>query len=397
MPGKEGEPTMMSSNDARGNVINRMYLVAMALFLITIVIGILNGTDAVTFNNDQILTHVHSGTLGWITLALIASAMWMFELVDRRLALALLILIPIYIAAFYSGNAPARAIGGTALLVAVVWVFVWVWRTWSANRTLPGLAVALGLSTFTYGALIGVLIQIEKATGRSIFTGDAIGAHASAMVFSYLILVAMGLIEWRVLGTTGLPRGGVIQLLALFSGGLLLTVTLLFLGAEAVQAAGGIYLVLQLVAVGLFIGRVLPAAMRSDGGRHLKAAGLFVVVAIAIFLYLIFLFIQSGDPSAINFNLVKASDHAAFIGVVTNLVFAVILARTAGAVDRAPAWVPTLGFWAMNLGLLAFLVGLGQDIAGIKRIGAPVMGIGILLVLYVLAMRLWGAVRSTDG
>lgn len=397
MPGKEGEQHMMSSNDARGDVINRMYLVAMALFLITVLIGILNGADAVTFNNDQILTHVHSGTLGWITLALIASAMWMFGSVDRRLSLALLILIPIYIAAFYSGNLPARAIGGTALLVAVVWVFVWVWRAWSANRTTPGLAIALGLTTFTYGAVVGVLIQIEKATGTSIFTGDAIGAHASAMVFSYLILVAMGLIEWRVLGTTGLSKGGLIQLLALFSGGLLLTVTLLFLNDDAVQAAGGIYLLLQLIAVGLFIGRVLPAAMRSDGGRHLKAAALFVIVAIAIFLYLIFLFIQSGDPTAINFNLVKASDHAAFIGVITNLVFALILVRTVGAEDRVPAWVATVGFWAMNVGLLVFLVGLGQDIAEVKRIGAPVMGVGILLVLYVLAMRLWGAMRSPEG
>ena len=160
MPGKEGEQHMMSSNDARGDVINRMYLVAMALFLITVLIGILNGADAVTFNNDQILTHVHSGTLGWITLALIASAMWMFGSVDRRLSLALLILIPIYIAAFYSGNLPARAIGGTALLVAVVWVFVWVWRAWSANRTTPGLAIALGLTTFTYGAVVGVLQSV---------------------------------------------------------------------------------------------------------------------------------------------------------------------------------------------------------------------------------------------
>jgi hypothetical protein len=137
--------------------------------------------------------------------------------------------------------------------------------------------------------------------------------------------------------------------------------------------------------------------MRGDGGRHLKAATFFVIVAIAIFLYLIFLFIQSGDPNAVNFNLVKASDHAAFIGVITNVVFALILVRTAGAVDRIPAWVATLGFWAMNLGLLVFLVGLGQDIAEVKRIGAPVMGVGILLVLYVLAMRLRSAMPSSEG
>ncbi|MEO8208038.1 MAG: hypothetical protein ABI598_03300 [Chloroflexota bacterium] len=373
--------------------IARMYLVAMALFLVTVVIGILNGADAVEFNNDQILTHVHSGTLGWISLALIATAMWMFNAVDRRLALVIGVLIPIYVGAFYTGNLPARAIGGTALLVAILWVLAWVWRAWSRERTLPGLAVALGFTTFTYGSLIGVLIQIERATGTTIFNQDAVGGHASAMVFSYLILVAMGLIEWRALGTNGLPKAGLVQLLALFTGGALLTYTLLFLSAEATQAVGGIYLLLQLIAVGLFTGRVMPAVLRGDGGAHLKAAAIFVLIAIAIFLYLIFLFIQSGDPNNVNFNLIKASDHAAFIGVITNLVFAVILTLTTA--PAAGGMLARVGFWAMNLGLLIFLVGLGQDIAEIKRIGAPLMGVGILLVLYVLAMRLWRSTRTS--
>lgn len=373
---------------APAQILARMYLVAMALFLVTIVIGILNGVDAVTFNGDQILTHVHAGTLGWISLALIASAMWMFNAVDRRLALALGILIPVYVAAFYVGNLPARAATGSALLVAILWVLGWAWRSWSATRTLPGFAVALGFTTFAYGAVIGVLIQFQRATETVIFKQDAVGAHASAMVFSYLILVAMGLIEWRALESRGLSRMGLVQFGALFVGGALLTISLLFLSAEATQAVGGVYLLLQLIAVGLFAGRVLPAVLRGNGGVHLKAAALFVIVAVAIFLYLVFLFIQSGDPSAVNFSLVKASDHAAFIGVITNLIFALVVALTAGTPDRMPAWLSSLGFWAMNLGLLVFLIGLGQDIAEVKRIGAPVMGVGILLILYVLAMRL---------
>ena len=369
----------------------RMFLVAMALFLVTITIGLLNGTDAVEFTRDQILTHVHSGTIGWISLALIASAMWLYGAVDSRLALALGILIPIYVAAFYTGNLAARAATGTALLVAILWVLVWAWRAWSAERTLPGLAVALGLTTFAYGAVIGVLIQVQLATATTIFTRDAVGGHASAMVFSYLILLAMGLLEWRVLGTTGLPKAGLIQYGALFVGGLLLTGTLLFLDESATQAIGGIYLLVELVAVGLFAWRVVPAAIRGGLGAHLAAAIVFVFIAMGIFLYLIFLFISSGDPESVNFNLIKASDHAAFIGVITNLIFALILALTSGDRDPAPAWVPQLGFWAMNLGLLVFLVGLGQDIAEVKRIGAPAMGVGILIVMYVLARRLWAS------
>ena len=382
----------MDSTSPRDRMtIARMYLVAMALFLITITIGILNGADAVTFNNDQILTHVHSGTLGWISLALIASAMWLFGAADRRLALALGILIPIYVAAFYTGNFVARAVGGTALLIAIGWVVVWVWRAWSGARTLPGLSLALGLTTFGYGAVIGVVIQIEKATGTHIFSQDAVGAHASAMVFSYLILVAMGLIEWRVLGTKGLPKAGLVQLGALFGGGLLLTFTLLFLSAAATQAVGGIYLLVELIAVILFAVRVVPTAVRGSIGRHLAASTAFVFVAIGIFLYLVAQFLAAGDPNALNFNLIKASDHAAFIGVVTNLVFALILALVAETRDSTPPWLGTLGFWAMNLGLLVFLVGLGQDIAEIKRLGAPTMGVGILIVLYVLARRLWAS------
>lgn len=382
---------VISMPGASMTTLARMYLVAIALFLVTVSIGILNGADAVTFSRDQILTHVHSGTLGWISLALVASAMWLYGAVDRRLAIALAVLIPIYVAAFYSGNAAARAIGGTALLVAIAWVVVWAWRAWSTNRTLPGLAVALGLTTFGYGALIGVLIQIERALDTHIFKQDAVGAHASAMVFSYLILVAMGLIEWRVLGTKDLPRAGLVQFGALFGGGLLLTFTLLFLDASATQAVGGIYLLVELIAVVLFAVRVVPTLVRGKTGRHLAASTAFVFVAIAIFLYLISQFIAAGDPNAVNFNLIKASDHAAFIGVITNLVFALTFSLTVGTRESTPPWLATLGFWAMNLGLLVFLVGLGQDVAEIKRLGAPTMGAGILVVLYVQARRLWGS------
>ena len=43
-----------------------LYLVAMAVFVVTVSIGIANGLDAVEFDRNAILTHVHSGTLGWI-------------------------------------------------------------------------------------------------------------------------------------------------------------------------------------------------------------------------------------------------------------------------------------------------------------------------------------------
>jgi hypothetical protein len=232
----------------------------MAVFLVNIVIGILNGADAVEFDHNQILTHVHAGTVGWITLTVVASSFLMFRAIDRRLAIALAILVPLYVAAFYAGSFPLRAIGGTALLVAIAWLLVWVWRQYLAGeRSLPKLAVTLGLTSFGYGAVIGVLLQIQSALGTTILTGDSVGAHAGAMTFGYLVLVAMGFLEWRLLGTRGLPRGGLVQIVSLFVGGLVISIGLLL---DAAQAAGGIYLLTQLVAVILFVVRIWPRSLR---------------------------------------------------------------------------------------------------------------------------------------
>jgi len=390
---------MQSSGGAGlGAQVRGLLYVAMALFVVTIAIGILNGLDVVEFNHDQLLTHVHSGTLGWVTICLVAASTWLFGGGDRRLALALGVLIPIYVVAFYLGNLPFRAISGTALLVAIVWLVIWAWQSYARIGTLPALAVALGLATFGYGAIIGVILQVQMASGNQIFPAgaDVIGAHAGTMVFSYLILVAMGLIEWQVKGTTGQPVAGLVQLVALFGGGALLAAVSLF-AADQVEAIGGIYLLVELIAIVLFVLRILPAALRIDWvaaspGRHLATSSVFVIVAMAAFIYLVISFLS--DPSQ-DFDtflpILTASDHATFIGVITNLVFALALRLTA---DRRHdwAWADQPVYLLMNGGLVVFLAGLVAQVQVLKQIGAPAMGVGLLLGLAVLAMRL----RSSD-
>jgi len=376
--------------------VRSLWFVAMAVFLVTIGIGIVNGLDLYTFNRDELLTHVHSGTLGWITLSLVAASAWFAGGIDRRLAIALGVTIPVYVAAFYLAIPWLRAAVGGVLLVEIVWLVVWAWGLYRVRRSLPSLAIAMGFTTFTYGAIIGVLRQVQLANGPTFFPGsaDLVGAHASAMVFSYLILVAMGLIEWRVRDTTGLPRGGVVQLVALFAGGAVLSITLLFLSGDALQAAGGIDLLVDIVAVGLFVVRVLPKALRTDwrsgGGRHIAASALFVPVAMAIFLYVVFKFIGdpklATDPTPVA-GVLTASDHAAFIGVVTNLVLGLLNTLTADRRSRWP-WADQIAFWGTNIGLAIFLVGLVATSSTIKEIGAPLMGVCLLVGLATLAMRL---------
>jgi len=377
-----------------------LYLVALAVFLLTVGIGILNGLDAVDFSRDLILTHVHSGTLGWITIGVAATACWLYGGMDRTLAVAIAAVTPIYVLAFATGSYPLRAATGVVMLAVVLWLIAWAWRSFLAgDRSLAGLAVALGLTTFTYGSVIGVLLQLQFALGTGWLSGDAIGAHAGAMVFSYLILVATGLVEWRLGGGQGLPRGGVVQLGALFLGGLVLSLGLL---AGAGQAAGGLYLLLNLVAVVLFAVRVLPRAARafsSAGGPALFAAvaAVWVVVAMAIFMYLVAQFVAAnGDASKISPNILIASDHSAFVGVMTNLLFGLIAASLPTA-DRAAAALERLVLGFLNLGLVVFVVGLVADSAEVKRIGAPTMGVAILVGVVLLAWRLWRVGAGEPG
>jgi hypothetical protein len=68
--------TAMRGDSAWAPAARLLFLVAMAIFLVTISIGIPNALDVVTFDHNQILTHVHSGTIGWLTLSIVASRSW---------------------------------------------------------------------------------------------------------------------------------------------------------------------------------------------------------------------------------------------------------------------------------------------------------------------------------
>lgn len=373
-------------------LVRALFLTAMAVFIVTVVIGILNGLDLITFSRDQLLTHVHSGTVGWISLGVIAAAMWLTRSGDRRLAWALVLFVPIYVAAFYSGNIVLRAVTGTPLLVVIVFVFVWAWRAARADGSFPAYAVALALTTFAYGALLGVVLQVAFATSTTLLPGDEIGAHAATMTTSYLMLAAMGLVEWRLLGTRGIPRSGLVQIGALFLGGVILAAALLF--SIDLKVAGGLNILCELVAVGIFMKRIWPAALRApwmaaDGRRHIAFAALVIPFSMAILIVVIATVASSSDPNAAPpAGLLLAFDHSVFIGVITNALFGLIYALTEDRPAEA-AWLRHLVFAGVNAGMVVFVIGLIVDSSNLKQAGSPIMGIAILLGLAILARRLW--------
>jgi hypothetical protein len=90
-------------------------------------------------------------------------------------------------------------------------------------------------------------------------------------------------------------------------------------------------------------------------------------------------------------NILVASDHAVYIGVLTNLVLALLI-RLGLDQETRRGWIGQVIFWGVNLGLLVFVVGLILDVTELKRIGAPLMGATLLLALGLLA---WAVSRGT--
>jgi hypothetical protein len=384
--------------------IRALYLTALLVFVVTVGIGILNGLDVVTFNHDQLLTHVHSGTLGWITLSVIATAFWIFSddggqpvglASTRGLAWLAAIAVPAYVAAFYTGNLPARAIFALPVLATIVWFLAWLvlaLRAGPANIARIG-AVAAVIALLVGGTL-GTLIQIQVATHAQIFpsSSDPIGGHASAMAFSYLILFGMTLADWRLRGVQAgrLPRAGLVQIGLLLIAGLLLTTGVLF----NIQPLLMFNLLFEIAAVVVFVWR-MAASLRSvrwtapGSARQFGISAVFVVVDVALVVALIVTFIgAAGDINKIPLGLLIASDHAVFIGVMTNALLGLQLfnAESAGRINKTLAHVV---FGGVNVGLVGFLFGLILDAAILKEVFTPIMGVSLLVAIGAFSLQLW--------
>ena len=162
------------------------------------------------------------GHLGWLTLAIVATTFLAYRAADPRLAAALAICVPVYVLAFYTGNFAFRAAtGGVLCSRSSCGCSSWTWRTYLAGeRSLPRLGLAFALTTFTYGAIVGVLLQISFAAETTIVPGRRHRRPRRGDDLRLPRARRMSIAEWRVLGTTGMPRGGLVQLGALFIGGL---------------------------------------------------------------------------------------------------------------------------------------------------------------------------------
>jgi hypothetical protein len=114
-----------------------------------------------------------------------------------------------------------------------------------------------------------------------------------------------------------------------------------------------------------------------------------VVVDVALVVALIITFIgAAGDINKIPLGLLIASDHAVFIGVMTNAILALQLlsAERAGTLN---AGLSQIVFWGVNVGLVGFLFGLILNAAILKEIFTPIMGLSLLVAIGAFSLQLW--------
>lgn len=372
-----------------------LFQAALLMFLVNIGLGMARGIGLIDFESrNQSLTHLHAGTIGWITLGILATVLWLYGGREARrpgdgfvtvTALLLVVSVPLYLLAWWSGNLPFRAISGTAVLTGIVLFVGWVVR--EATRigyrhlTTPRMGAAIGLVTLVVGSTLGVLLQIQFASNSLSLPEGAIGAHAETQISAYLVLVAMSLVYWQLHGDDRTRRGTWMVWL-LFAGGAIIAVALL---AGQVQASVA-YIPLDLAAFVIFLTLawrpvVAPGWMVADSQRHFAVAIPFALLFFGIFIFLIvgFAVLQIWkDFSEVPPNLIPASEHPLFVGMVTNILFGILFELNRERRTFWP-WADHVIFWGVSLGALAFTFTLLLDQDQFLPIVTPVLGISILL------------------
>lgn len=387
--------------------IRWLYQTAMALFLVTIGFGMSRGIGLISFQDRNLaLTHLHSGTIGWITLGIAATILWMYggtaareagDVWVRRIALALIVSVPLYLVAWWSGNLPFRASTGTlalaAILAFVVWLVGQAARIGYGRLTVPQLGAVVGLVTLVFGSSLGVYLQIQFATNNiTPASGNLIGAHAETQVSAYLVLVAMSVAYWRLVPERpGRARRGTWMVWLFFFGGAIIAASLI---TGFVQGSAA-YIPLDIAAFVLFLTLawrrvVSPGWTTPDPARHYAIAIPFALVYLGIFVALIAGFAVLRvwkDFTDIPPQLIPASEHPLFVGMVTNTLFGMLSDLNAGKKALRP-WADHVLFWGMSIAVAAFTFAILTQQTDLYRFITPVLGVSILVGIVTHTLRL---------
>jgi hypothetical protein len=353
-----------------------------------------------------VLIHLHGGSVGWITLSAIGIAVWVmsgdrdvsaaYEKNVTRLTWAAVLVFGGYVPTF--GLAFSRSQG---FLVALLPIFgslavltLWVSAIWALSQlrrqpvvTTVHLLAAGALLVAAIGATVGMLLGLERVIGQFLPLPqgeDRVGAHAG-MMDTYLFLIASAIVEWftRKDAARRWSWPGLIQGLAWTIGATLVPVAYFLNLLEQMLPIFGLLL---LLGMAIFLIRIAwRAVIVGPFAKGVKPWAFFGAIWLVIYMGLFLMAIGTGgDFASLPPWFFAAFAHAGFVGMMTNLLFGVISARAWDS-RQVLGWGEATSMWLMNLGIIAFI---GLKISSDIRTGAIVMGVGVLLGVFTMLLRL---------
>ena len=392
--------------ESRPGEVLTLLRAALTLFIITIVIGLINGQQGVQFDRGTLLTHLHSGTIGWISLSVFAATIWLFsagqadDAQRRWISRAAVVAVSLYVVVFYIafpgrplGSPALLAVGGTLAMLSMIWL--WVWMVRQARRVPMGvarLALLGAVTNMCLGAILGVTVE-ARMLGAEI-AESVQSAHPGMMVVGYLIPAGMALIEWRLKGLDA-PRSlwGTVQVVAPVLGGWCAIVGIL-LGVVPIIMFS---LIFEIVAVVIFVIRMARPVLAIDwmGGsdRNIGVASLALAISVGLFVYLIGTYAE--DFSKVPRGLILGTDHMTFLGVLTNAILVMAYQATAQRATVWP-WSDQVQFWGINIGWIGFVAALLTDNKALIPIFTPILGVGLLIAIATYANRSMGESQTAS-
>lgn len=364
-----------------------LFRAALVIFIITVVIGILNGIDVWDPPRNTLLTHVHAGTLGWITLGVFAGAIWMIGGDARTGVMATysIVAVAAYVLAFWSVDLTdtvsiQRPIGGTLAFIAMVWVFWWAVRSMRGRSyDVAQFGLVLSLAFLVFGAVLGVMLGLQLADVEIVAPENAIRlaeSHPGAMVAGFVVLAGLALIEWLIQPDAPAIRDskiGAIQMILLFVAGIVLVLGFLLDIQELLQLGVPLQVVGALILLGRHGKRLAPSGWAGEmASKYVRVAVLGLIAVIALIAVLVSR-IVGGAEFADVVHIALAMDHINFLLVSTTLIFAMMSLGldVSLAADRVI-------FWGVTIGTTGFAVGLLLQEAVVKRIFTPILGLVLL-------------------
>ena len=397
-------------NESVRHSLKILFTGALLIFLINIYFGFVNALVPAEewIPRWQRLIHLHGGAVGWITLSSIGIAIWLltgerevdaqYEKNTRNLVWAAVLSFAIYVPFF--GLAFSRADGLLVTLLPVFGSMAVLVLWWSAILAIGQVRKQQGASTMqlhvtgalivaALGATVGALLGMERVIGQFLpIAGDDRVAPHAGMMETYLFLVAAAVIEWfthkdpyQKAGKAGKTQA----IVWTFSASLVPFAFFL----NIVDQIMPIFMLSLIIGFLIYLVRAGWTAMKQGPfSENVKPwawfGSIWLILYLGLFLYVISFFIGGKDFTDLPVWFGAVFSHAAFVGTMTSLIFGVISARTRESRNVVAAG-EKVALWLTHVGIVAFAV---LKLTSDSRLGSIVMGIGILIGVYTMLMRL---------